>query len=360
MRTRIIVVGAAWYGDWAKNFYRAFLHLGYNAAIVYNNSAPAPLGGNSDQVTSLFEKSKARVRRLSPGLFRILKKIRQRFSEYEILSRVGRVDVKTERVIVIFTWTPPSPWVLKKLKSRRGVTLALWHGEPPVRDRSWDLAYPYFDHLYIVDEGIWMDELPAEEKKRVGLLPLSSDGTMFSLLSEKDEKYQADISFVGQYVASRAEALGLLKDHNLKIYGFGWERGFEKYPWLKDNYFGPLPTEALNMVYNNTKVVIGTLGDPTDPHTTATMRTFDIALAGAFQVSQDVALTKKIFHQTVRTYKGDAEMVELVQYYLSHEDEREKLAAESHTIALGHTYEERAKAILRDCGIVIILCSSPI
>ena len=44
MKTRIIVVGAAWYGDWAKLLYNSFLRLGYSTEIVYNNSAPAPFG----------------------------------------------------------------------------------------------------------------------------------------------------------------------------------------------------------------------------------------------------------------------------------------------------------------------------
>ncbi len=131
MKTRIVVVGAAWYGDWAKNFYKACARLGFPTEIVYNNSAPAPLGGNNDAVTSLFEKTKRFLKGLSPSLFRFLKVWRRRLSEYEIISRVGSVDPARERVIVIFTWTPGTSWVLKKLKRKQGVTLVLWLGEPP-------------------------------------------------------------------------------------------------------------------------------------------------------------------------------------------------------------------------------------
>ncbi len=350
--TRIIVVGAAWYGDWAKGLYQAFLRLGFHAAIVYNNSAPAVLGGNSDKVTSLFETSKRLIKRVLGGaFFRFLKKIRQRMSEYEILFRVGSMDRAKEGVVVIFTWNPGSPWILQKLRAKKGVTLVLWLGEPPVRDRSWELAYRYFDHLYVVDGGIWMDELPPQEKVRAKLLPLSSDETIFHPLTEKNEKYRADISFVGQYVASRAETLSRLSDYDLKIYGFGWERGFERFPYLRKHYWGPLPTAALNDVYNNTKVIVGTLGAPTDPHTTATMRTFDISLAGGFQVSQDVPLTKKLFKDSVPTYRTDGEFVGLIKYYLVHEDERKKLAAVSCRIAQDHSYTARARQILRDCGV---------
>lgn len=350
--TRIVVVGAAWYGDWAKNFYLACRRLGFDSEIVYNNSAPAPLGGNSDAVTSLFEKSKVWVRKIGPGVFRFLKNARKRLSEYEILSRVGRADSGKEKVIVIFTWNPGTPWVLKKLKKRKDVRLVLWLGEPPIRDPSWELTYGFFDLLYIVDEGLWMDELPPKERERAVLLPLSSDETLFYPLAEKSDQYTADISFVGQYAESRGATLERLKDHDIKIYGFGWNRGFDKFPYLKKAYYGPLPTPALNLVYNSTKVIIGTLGAPTDPHTTATQRTFDISLAGGFQVSQDIALTNKIFHQTIRTYKTDEEMVKIVEYYLAHESERKRLAAESHEIALHHSYTERAKQILRDCGVM--------
>ncbi len=349
-KPRVIVVGAAWYGDWAKNFYEACLRLGLDASIVYNNSAPAPLGGGSDAVTSLFEKAKRFAKSaFGPKLFRSLKLARRRLAEYEIVARVKKVPA-TEPAIVVFVWTPGSVWILKKLKRRTNVKLVLWLGEPPIREPWWETTYGYFDHLYIVDEGIWMEELPPHEQKRVKLLPLSSDDAIFRPLAKKTGQYAADISFVGQYLASRAAALQPFAGDDLKIYGFGWEKGFEQFPYLKQCYRGPLPTAALNDVYNETKVVIGTLGAPKDPHTTATMRTFDISLAGGFQVPEPVALTTKIFGRSIPIYHSEDEFVRIVKHYLAHDDERTELAKEANVVAQNHSYTSRAKEVLRACG----------
>jgi len=52
---KIIVVGAAWHGDSVKNVYRAFNKLGFRANMVYINSLPSSIGGDSEVVTLAFE-----------------------------------------------------------------------------------------------------------------------------------------------------------------------------------------------------------------------------------------------------------------------------------------------------------------
>ena len=343
--SKVIVVGAAWYGDWAKLFYKALLRLGVNAKIVYNNSLPAPVGGNSDTVTSLFEKSKLIFRMVSPTFFVALKKVRQRLSDYETLLRVGRGHRK---IVVIFTWTPGSSWILEKLK-KRGAILVLWQGEPTVRDATWEPKFDYFDHIFIIDDGVWVDILSDKNKKRVRLLPLSADETLFYPQPDVNEKYISDVVFIGKYYAHKAKSLERVKDYDLKIYGYGWEAGFDEFPWLKDKYFGPLSTEELNSVYNGAKLAIGTMGTPNDRFTTATMRTFDIALTGTFQICEESYLAKKLFGDTIGFFKSDEDIKDLVGYYLSHDKERKELASRSREIAVGYTYTEAAKKILATC-----------
>lgn len=353
---KVIIVGAAWYGDWAKGFYMACKRLGLNAEIVYNNSLPAPLGGSAHRVTSLFERSKRIAIRLSPALFRFLKKWRRRLAEREILIRVG-IPQPGERVLVIFIWTPGSEWVLKKLRSQAGIILVLWQGEPIVRDSSWESLFDYFNHTFIVDDGIWLAELSEYNRQRTRLLPLSSDESIFYTLSSPvPEKYRCELSFIGKFIPKRAETLSIFKDKDIKIYGYDWEKGYTQFPWLLGKCFGPISTEEANLVYNGSKIVMGTLGGPKDhlikkdPYTTTTMRTFDIALAGAFQVCERVALTQRIFGDSIKMYDSPEELRELVEYYLTNSDERRMLAKKAHEIAQGHSYTARAKEILRVVG----------
>jgi len=343
--TKVIVVGAAWYGDWARLFTNALLRLGVNAEIVYNNSLPAPLGGNAHAVTSAFEKTKRVFKKASPGLFAVLKKWRQRLAEREILLRLK--DTKPEeKVLVIFTWTPGSDWILKKLKARSNVVLVLWLGEPTARDATWEPKFDYFPHLFIVDDGAWVDILSEKNKKRAKLLPLAADETIFYPVPHVADKYRSDIVFIGQYYFYKAKSLESLRNYDLKIYGYGWERGLNDLPWLKEKYGGPLPTEELNLVYNGAKLAIGTIGTPKDRFTTATMRTFDIALTGTFQISEESYLAKKLFGDTLGFFKDDVELKRVVDHYLSHEKEREERAMRSREIALHYTYTAAARKIL--------------
>jgi spore maturation protein CgeB len=350
---RIVVVGPAWYGDWAKNFYHACLRLGLSASIVYSNFIPASIGGSSNQGTHIFETIKRTLQRISPQAFRGLKRVRQWFSDREMLLHVGTVDPSRETVIVVFTWTPGSDWVLRRLEKISGVILVLWLGEPPVRDQRWETTFDRFKAVFIVDEGIWIGSLQEERnRKRVQLLPLASDDAIFHPLPEVPERYRADVVFVGKYFPSRARSLTGVKDHDLKIYGHGWEAGFNDFPWLASAYRGSISSEELNLVYNGARVAIGTLGTPREPFTTTTMRTFDIALTGTFQVCEEVALTKKLFGDSVGYFTNDEELRLSVEWYLSHEDERRKRGARSRAIAARYTYTEAAKKILATCGIV--------
>jgi spore maturation protein CgeB len=347
---KMIVVGAAWYGDWAKLYYQACVRAGLETEIVYSNFLPAQLGGSNEKAVSLFEKWKVSVRKLSPGLFIFLKRIRQRIADIELLMRVGHPSEAT--TVVTFIWTPGSLWVVKKLKKRKKVKLALWLGEPVERNPQWEPTFDYFDAMFMIDEGNWLEVIHSEEhRKRMGLIPLSSDQTFFHPLAEKDPKYKSDVVFIGKYLPARGAALAKIKDRDLKVYGYGWETGFKDFPWLEEKYKGVLPLSDSNAVYNGAKIAIGTLWFHKEKFVTMTQRTLDIALAGTFQASEDIPLTQKLFGEAVVYFKDADELKKAVEYYLGHEAERLALAERSRTIALGYTYDEAVKKILSACGL---------
>ena len=301
-------------------------------------------------MTSLFEKSKSFVRKISPRFFVLLKGFRQYFSEREILLRLSKFDLKNDKIIIIFTWTPGSFRIMKKLRAKKELKLVLWLGEPPIRDITWEPKLEYFDTVFAVDEGFYLKDLTEANRARFQLLPLASDDTIFYPLHEVPEKYKADIAFVGKYLPSRARSLERFKNHNIKIYGYGWDAGFIDFPWLKNVCKGGVPIAELNFIYNGAKVAIGTLGMPKDPYTTSTQRTFDIGLTGTFQVCEEVRLTRKLFGDAVGIFDNDDELQKQVEYALSHEEERKARGAMSRQIALQWTYNEDAKKILRACG----------
>ncbi len=340
---RIVVVGAAWYGDWAKLFYQACLRRGLAATIVYNNSVPATWGGNKDSVVNVLERAKMTLRRVTPRLFRYLKTARQFVTELEVLFRAWLSWRKDS--LVVFIWTPGSHLVLKLLRALTKAKLILWLGEPVVRDDTWEEKFDYFDRVFMVGDGLWREVLWEKNKKRVELLPLASDHNIF-FPAEVAEEYKSDIVFIGKYLPSRAKSLEAFREYNLKIYGYGWEMGFLEFPWLKDKWGGSLPIDKSNLVYNGAKIAIGTLGMPKDSFTTTTQRTFDIALSGVFQVSERVPLTYELFGESIGFYKDDEDLKRKVEYYLERPEERMSCAKRARAIALNYTYDKSVDKII--------------
>lgn len=150
--------------------------------------------------------------------------------------------------------------------------------------------------------------------------------------------------------------------------GHGY-RGEDKYlnPFLNQKYkgafggfppFAPVAHKALNQIYNATKVNLNfhysnqKVESPTDPLSRIELngRVFEIALSGNFQIS-DHPRIKEFFGDTVPYVEQD-KWVEMVDYFIKNNDEREFLAKDAREVALKlHTYSCRAKQILQEIGL---------
>lgn len=343
---KITVIGSAWYGDWAKNFYLACRRAHIPSDIVYTNAFPAATGGNRDDFVSLFERAKFAVRKYFPFLFVPLKKARRFFSDIELCAKV-LFGPPARKHICVYVWIPGSAWVLRLLKKRK-IILVLWQGEATVRDPSWEPLFDYFDSVFMVSDGNWIDALREERnRKRVKLLPLASDNTIFF---PTECSKTSEVVFAGKYLRSRAEVLRVLTGFNLKIYGYGWEEGFAEFPWLKDFYCGAVPTSDMNRIFNESEIAIGTLWLLREPYTGPSTRIFDVALAGVFQLVEDMPLSRELFGDTVAYFNNAEELRDKVAYFLAHRGEREEMARRARAIGLQYTYSEAVKKILSACN----------
>ena len=76
-------------------------------------------------------------------------------------------------------------------------------------------------------------------------------------------------------------------------------------------------------------------------------RAYEIAACGAFQLCDDKRVELwDVFDDSVATYSDAGELGEQVEYYLTHEAERQEMAAESMHLVQGCTFENRARAIV--------------
>jgi spore maturation protein CgeB len=345
------VLGPSWYGDWAKDFNEALNNIGIETALIYTNTLGGiDLGGNSKTVAGLINGLKNTLSRVAPKVLDLIKAILRFRAEQRLIQQVKNFIRNKREVVVLFTWTPPPPEILVKLK-RTGARLVLWQGEAPIRDERWSRSFGYFEHIFVYDRG-WEQFLQKDIRDRVSVLLAASNPKRYYPV-DKNPEFSCDVAFVGLYRKERAETLEVLRNYNLRIYGYNWEDGYPTFPWLKDKCFGPATADEVNNVFNNAKIVIGSfgMGIPGVIGETITQRTFDIPLTGNFQIGFYCEAANSVFDNSIIMFHDKEELERLVSYYLEHGDERAMLAKKAHDIAVReHTYLNRAKEMLAVLG----------
>jgi len=178
-----------------------------------------------------------------------------------------------------------------------------------------------------------------------------------------NERYKTDVFFHGTLWPERRRMFS-----NLTRFGDG-ERGsvviggFD--PSVKDTSAAKaaqkdlVSNEELAKWYNGTKIAInhhrtftGTDENGDEKHINGTAwslgpRAYEISACGAFQLCDDTRPElKEIFGDTVATYKDQADLEDKIDYYLSHESEREDMAQAAFNKLLKCSFGARAKRIL--------------
>ena len=76
-------------------------------------------------------------------------------------------------------------------------------------------------------------------------------------------------------------------------------------------------------------------------------RLFDALACGTFVISDKIPSAETIFDNSIITYENIEDLNEKINYYLSHEDERVKIANKGKKIVLEkHTFDKRVNEIL--------------
>jgi len=191
----------------------------------------------------------------------------------------------------------------------------------------------YFGHYFFINSSC-VDAARQRGKQDVSLLHHSVDTNSFCKLPNIVKKI--DICFVGNWSQKRQtimEALLKVTD-NITIFGG---------KWLKKNILNPrlamcvkggyIDGEALNLLYNQSKIVINITNwgfGEGDKRSGMNMRILEVPATGSFLLtdsSKDLeAIISPDTHLAV--YKDLDECVLKATYYLANEEEREKIAKE--------------------------------
>lgn len=159
---------------------------------------------------------------------------------------------------------------------------------------------------------------------------------------------QHDVVFVGNARAGLEGSRPVVTAIGEPTYDFRvWGTGYRSLPaqYWAGEYFDYY---ALGQLYASSCI---TLNDHQPAMSAAGFinpRVFDVLAAGGFCISDTNEAITALFGESVPQYQSAEHLRELVEYYLTHPDERNALARQGHDIAVQFSWDRVARSLLRD------------
>jgi spore maturation protein CgeB len=132
------------------------------------------------------------------------------------------------------------------------------------------------------------------------------------------------------------------------VYGVEWTSPTADIRVPEAFYGGYCPYKETASAYSSAKIVLGIQSVDTSP-TQTSCRTFEILGSGAFYLTSYTPSHERLFenHKHLVWSKSPEETVELVKYYLVHDEERERIARSGQAYVYEHhSYVHRAREFL--------------
>lgn len=245
---------------------------------------------------------------------------------------------------------------------RRGFKTAVWFTDDPYYT-DWTISIaPRYDYVFTLE----LNCLPFYRKlgcKNVYYLPFAVNPGAFHP-KHVPTSYQSDICFIGTAFWNRVKLIDqlapILMNRKVVIAGWWWDR-LQNYSNLSSqiklgDWMSPEDTASY---YNGAKIVIN-LHRSIDDDTinvnsrkiealSVNPRTFEISGCATLQLSDIRQDIDNLYNAgtEIATYVTDKDLVEKIDYYLTHEEERQR-------VALGglmrtrrdHTYQKRLSSML--------------
>lgn len=258
------------------------------------------------------------------------------------------------------------PSTVKKIKEETNcLMITLIADNPcdpdPRRDQYFPMTLQFYD-IFLNPEPVWdkiINNL-CENPKIIRFLGGYDPNNFFPIKSSSisDSEYQelsCDVSFTGGSYNQSAEGayrsgiMSQFSEYNLKIWGdSGWKYRFKFMPEIEEAYQGPrLSYEKLRKLYTVSKI---NLNIPSPQiFSSFQPRVFDIAAVKGFQIIDHSRYLDDVFKDIyVPTFKSIKELKEKVEYYIKHEDQKERIKEEMYKIVVeNYTWQQQTKELLK-------------
>jgi len=286
-------------------------------------------------------------------------RVRKRLSSLNLLDlliinkRLTRLAKRTKPDISIVTGGYRiTGKTVSRLKAINTVCI-LWTIDAPRNFQPILNAAPFYDHIFC--QGTEAIELLLNKGiTGVRWLPMGCDPDVHYPVScsvMEQKTYGSDIVFVGSYYPNRAAMLEPLTSFNLTIYGPGWNElpiDSKLRPLVRSAHIRP---DQWRSIYNASKIVLSIhYQDPLNrfPVYQASPRVFEAMACGAFVLTDRQKDVLALFEDErhLATFSDGNDLVKKINYYLNHDNVREKIAAAGRQEVLAnHTYVHRLRTL---------------
>ena len=332
---RALVEGSRWMGRWTEFTVEALKELGFTVDVIFSNHKSFPLRVMSAAgKVGLIDAKKHLAAHYCHKIFNQLKETQYNY----YLSVSGKLDSET----------------LVKIRAEGIQTkIIYWIG-----DRFADHIKVKFEDLYqsvdlidgfaFAEPGV-MDRLIGEGLEKIYYLPFGISNKFHRELriSERDKaRYESEVSFVSTRTPQREELLRYLNahlEHPVALWGRGWQG--TGLPCR-----GGLDLKDVLKVYACSKISLNMHQDGIEG---GNMRYFEIPAVGGFQLCDwKQHLPREDFGDRVSTFKTPHELKSKIQYFLSHETERQSVASALQNICLMQcSYKQRFIDLFESMGV---------
>lgn len=146
-----------------------------------------------------------------------------------------------------------------------------------------------------------------------------------------DETKAHDILFVGRPGYERISAKWAIESgFEVALYGSGWKEIAPK-DFFKGDY---IDNNELNKYYSSAKIVLNDTRDDMKKDGFISNRVFDVTASGGFLISDYMEEIEYFYGDSIPMFKTKEELKNLLDFYLSHPDERAKKAKKAQEITL--------------------------
>jgi spore maturation protein CgeB len=194
---------------------------------------------------------------------------------------------------------------------------------------------PYVDY-FITD-----DDLSVPKYEQLGarclLAPMACNPDLYPRL---DLPTQYDVSFVGANISNREKLLSALKERGIAvhIFGKGWGEGYVSF-------------DKMINIFNASKINLNFAGVSDYGVKQLKGRVFEIPMCGGFELTEYVPGIEEYFEidGEIVCFENIDEAADKIEYYLSHETERERIAQAGYERAhRDHTWSKRLSEVFQE------------